>query len=108
GVCSAGGSFGGGVTCVTADAQGNYNIPGGCCDVRVMGYLADGVSYVNGSGRHAPTGVPATILVEVGPAAPEATPTPTPTPSSHPTAAPTARPATGTLAQTGGGYGPAL
>src|SRR5207248_178689 len=78
---------------------------GGCCDVRVMGYLTDGVSYVNGSVRHAPTGVPATIVVEVGPAAPEATPTP----SSHPTAAPTARPATGTLAQTGGGrFGLAL
>ena len=106
GVCSAGGSFGGGVTCVTADAQGNYNIPGGCCDVRVMGYLADGVSYVNGSVRHAPTGAPATILVQVGPAAPQATPTPTP--SSHPTAAPTARRVTATLAQTGGGYGPAL
>src|SRR3989440_12622060 len=105
GVCSAGGSFGGGVTCVTADAQGNYNIPRGCCDVRLMGYLADGGGpYVNGSVRHAPTGVPATIVVEVGPAAPEATPMPT----SHPTAAPTARPATGTLAQTGGGYGLAL
>src|SRR5438067_1009563 len=91
----------GGVTAAaaTVDAQGNYNIPGGCCAVRVMGYLADGVSYVNGSVRHAPTGVPATILVEVGPAAPEVTPTPTP--SSHATAAPTARPATGTLAQTG-------
>src|SRR5256885_2581150 len=102
GVCAAGGSFGGGVTCVTADAQGNYNIPGGCCDVRVMGYLADaGGPYVNGSVRQAPTGAPATILVQVGPAATEATPTP----SSHPTAAPTARPATGTLAQTGSGYG---
>ena len=96
GVCSAGGSFGGGVTCVTADAQGNYNIPRGCCDVRLMGYLADGGGpYVNGSVRHAPTGAPATIVVQVGSAAVAATPTPT--------AAPTVRAATGTLAQTGSG-----
>jgi hypothetical protein len=95
GVCAAAGSLNAGVTCVTADAQGNYSVQG-CCDVRVMGFLADaGGPYVNGSARHASTGAPATIVVQVGSAVAAATPTPT--------AAPTARVATGTLAQTGSG-----
>src|SRR2546423_15650971 len=37
GVCSAGGSFGGGVTCVTAEAQGDYHNPPRRCDGRLMG-----------------------------------------------------------------------
>jgi hypothetical protein len=98
GVCAVAGSFNAGVTCVRADAQGNYSVRG-CCDVRVMGYLSDqGGPYVNGSVRHAATGVPATIVVQVG----AVTTAPTAT------AAPTARPATGTLAQTGSGLALAL
>src|SRR5256885_12977329 len=41
GVCSPGGSFGGGVTCVTVVFHGNLTSPRGRFDVRPLGYLAD-------------------------------------------------------------------
>jgi hypothetical protein len=102
GICAAGsGSYAGGVTCVETNAQGNYSVHG-CCDVRVVGYLADqGGPYVNGSVRHAPTGAPSTIVVVVGSDPAPVSAGPTPSPSSHASAAPTSPPATRALAQTG-------
>jgi hypothetical protein len=105
-VCAADGDYEAGVTCVQADAQGNYSVQG-CCDIRVMGYLEDAdKTLVNGSVRHALTGVPATIVVQVGADTPTGTPSPSAPPASQATAAPTARVVTPVLAQTGGG--PAL
>jgi hypothetical protein len=104
GVCVAAGRLNAGVMCVTSDLIGNYYLPGGCCDVRLTGYLAGTGPYVNGSVSHAPTGRPAKIVVEVGVAPIVATPTPTPTllPSTSPTATPTARPVTPGRPQNGG------
>lgn len=103
GVCAAAGSLNTGAMCVTSDQIGNYYLPGGCCDVRVTGYLAGTGPYVNGSVSHAPTGRPAKIVVEVGLAPILATPTPFVSPPSSPTATPTARPTTQRQPQSAGG-----
>jgi hypothetical protein len=104
GVCATAGNPDAGVTCVQADGLGNYSVSG-CCDVRVIGYLAgSGGPYVNGSVRHAPTGAPATIVVLVGPAI-ASTPTATPQSTAAPTTSGRRVP---TLAQTGQGSSPIL
>ncbi len=100
GICgTAGGVYGGGVTCTTSDRQGTFVFPPG--DTRMMGSLTpSGGPYVNGSTRHAAAGAPATIVVVVGPIAaqPSALPTPAAS-SSHPVSSP--RATTQRLAATG-------
>jgi hypothetical protein len=106
GVCATEGNPDAGVTCAQADAQGNFSVDG-CCDVRVIGYLGENggphasESYVNGSVRHAPTGVPATLVVMVGASAISASPTATAQPSAAVTGTSQRAAVTGTLAQTG-------
>jgi hypothetical protein len=84
GVCATYDSNTGSVQCGTTDTQGQYILPGGCCNVKVTGYLPVSGPYVNGSVTHAPTGSPATIVLEVGRAPVLATPTPFVSPPSSP------------------------